>query len=286
LFGVQRVGFGVDRDVIKVGGEIGKFDRIRLRAESNDIFLNEIQVIYFKGDPDVFPINAELKQNTLSDWLKLNGQRFIREISLTYRSRPNFKGQARVEVYGDYIANWLGPKGEARKYNQGWVMLGSRTAGFIGFDRSTIPVAVNEGGFKRVRVNARERAITLKGRGRLELRAYRPEARHTRDQGNPRVVSITHLRQGEPRERRGHRRGLGSALTLPRARRSLSSTRARAVGFRLRRGALRHPLGSDGNPHHPSSEVVVCGLPSGRRSRASQVRARAMNDKATLNRKG
>ena len=32
LFGVQDVGFLVDRDIIRVGSEIGKFDRIRLRV--------------------------------------------------------------------------------------------------------------------------------------------------------------------------------------------------------------------------------------------------------------
>ena len=32
LFGSQTVGFGIDKDVIRVGSEIGKFDRIRLRV--------------------------------------------------------------------------------------------------------------------------------------------------------------------------------------------------------------------------------------------------------------
>lgn len=161
MFGFQSVGFGVDRDVVKVGSEIGKFDRIRLRVLENDIHLNELKVVYVTGEPDVLAVNADLKENTRSSWLKIKGDRFIQEIQLSYRSRPNFKGLARVEVYGDYAPGWLGPQGEGRKYNQGWVLLGAKAAGFIGFDNEAIPVGRNEGGFKRIRVAVKQRAITL-----------------------------------------------------------------------------------------------------------------------------
>lgn len=162
LFGAQEVGFGVDRDVIRVGGEIGKFDRIRLRVLDNDIFINELKVLYLNGDADTLAVNAEIKQNSRTQWFKLKGDRFIREIQLLYRSKPSFKGQARVEVYGEFADGWLGPNGEGRKYNKGWVLLGAQTAGTVGFDRDVIPVGRNEGGFKRVRVTARNRTVTLK----------------------------------------------------------------------------------------------------------------------------
>lgn len=161
LFGMQTVGFGIDKDVIRVGSEIGKFDRIRLRVLENDVHLNQVKVVYTNGEPDVLAVNADLKQNTKTNWLKLNGERFIKEIQLSYRSRPNFKGLARVEVLGDYAAGWLGPNGEGRKYNQGWVLLGAQSAGFIGFDNDVVPVGRNEGGFKKIRVTVRDRAITL-----------------------------------------------------------------------------------------------------------------------------
>lgn len=161
LFGSQKVGFGVDRDVIRVGGEIGKFDRLRLRVLDNDIHINELKVIYANGEPDSLAINEDLKLSTYTKWLDLKGDRFIREIQFNYRSRPNVKGQATVEVFGDYASGWLGPQGEGRKYNQGWVLLGAQTAGFVGFDKDVIPVGKNEGGFKRIRVTVRDRAITL-----------------------------------------------------------------------------------------------------------------------------
>jgi hypothetical protein len=161
LFGAQYVGFGVDRDVIRVGNEIGKFDRIRLRVLDNDIYINEMKVIYANGETDTLAVNANVPKNSRTNWIDLKGDRFIKEIQLVYRSKPSFRGQARVEVFGHYAPGWLGPQGEGRKYNQGWVLLGAQTAGFVGFDKDVIPVGANEGGFKKIRVTVKDRAITL-----------------------------------------------------------------------------------------------------------------------------
>jgi Protein of unknown function (DUF2541) len=161
LFGAQYVGFGVDRDVIRVGNEIGKFDRIRLRVLDNDIHINEIKVVYANGETDALAVDADIPKNSRTNWIDLKGDRFIKEIQMVYRSKPSFRGQARIEVFGQYAPGWLGPQGEGRKYNQGWVLLGAQTAGFVGFDRDVIPVGKNEGGFKRLRVTVRDRAITL-----------------------------------------------------------------------------------------------------------------------------
>ena len=161
LFGAQYVGFGVDRDVIRVGNEIGKFDRIRLRVLDNDIYINEMKVIYANGETDTLAVNANVPKNSRTNWIDLKGDRFIKEIQLVYRSKPSFRGQARIEVFGHYAPGWLGPQGEGRKYNQGWVLLGAQTAGFVGFDKDVIPVGSNEGGFKKIRVTVKDRAITL-----------------------------------------------------------------------------------------------------------------------------
>jgi CBS domain-containing protein len=161
LFGAQYVGFLTDRDVIRVGNEVGKFDKIRLRILENDIHINELKVVYNNGESDTLAVDADIPKNSRTNWIDLRGDRFIKEIQMVYRSRPNFNGQARIEVFGKYARGWLGPHGEGRKYNQGWVLLGAQTAGFVGFDKDVIPVGSNEGGFRRIRVTARDRAITL-----------------------------------------------------------------------------------------------------------------------------
>jgi len=161
LFGAQYVGFLTDRDVIRVGNEVGKFAKIRLRVLDNDIHINEMKVVYNNGESDTLAINADIPKNSRTNWIDLRGDRFIKEIQLVYRSRPNFNGQARIEIFGRYAPGWLGRSGEGRKYNQGWLLLGAQTAGFVGFDKDVIPIASNEGGFRRLRVTVRDRAITL-----------------------------------------------------------------------------------------------------------------------------
>ncbi len=162
MFGYQNVGFGIDRDIIKVGGDIGKFDRIRLRVIGNDIHIKSLKVVYVDGDSQDIAVDAVVRANTRSKWFDLKGGRFIREIAMTYQSRPDLKGQARVEVTGQYAPAWLGATGEGRKYNQGWVLLGAQTAGFTGYDRDTIFIGRNEGGFSRLRIETKDRAITLR----------------------------------------------------------------------------------------------------------------------------
>ena len=161
LFGSQYVGFGVDRDVIKVGADVGKFDRVRMRVLDNDIFINSMKVVYANGDVEDVAYNAEVKKDSRTRWIQLKGDRFIKEIQLNYRSKPNFRGQAYLEVYGQYAEGWLGPKGAGKDFNKGWVLLGAQTAGFTIDRNDLIAVPKNEGGFQKIRVNVRDQAITL-----------------------------------------------------------------------------------------------------------------------------
>ena len=162
MFGWQYVGFGVDRDVIKVGAEVGKFRRIRLRVLDNDIHINSLSIVYADGTSEELAVNADLPKNSRTSWIKLTGDRFIKEIQLSYRSRLNFNGQARLEVLGQYAPGWLNPGGEGSRYNQGWVLLGAETARFVGYDKATINVPNNEGGFRQLRVGAKVRNVTVK----------------------------------------------------------------------------------------------------------------------------
>ncbi|MDP1908211.1 MAG: DUF2541 domain-containing protein, partial [Hyphomicrobium sp.] len=162
MFGYQSVGFGIDRDVIKIGRDVGKFNRIRLRVLGSEVHINDLKVSFEDGSEQHFTIDTDIKENTHSHWLPIDGSRFIREIELTYRAHPGMHTKARVEVTGEYAKDWLGLHGEGRNYHQGWVLLGAQTAGFTGFDRDVIMVGENEGGFSRLRIEALDRAITLK----------------------------------------------------------------------------------------------------------------------------
>ncbi len=162
LFGVQNVGFIRDRDVIRVGANLGQFDRIQLRVLDNDVFINELDVVYADGSTQKLVVNSDVKQNTRTRWLDITGTKFIKEINLNYRSRPALKGQARIEVYGQIADGWLGPNGRGRQFNEGWVLLGAQTAGrFLRAEIDRIEVGRNEGLFKRVRVTVKDRALVF-----------------------------------------------------------------------------------------------------------------------------
>lgn len=162
MFGHQSVGFGIDRDVIRIGREVGKFKRIRLRVLGSDVHVNTLKVTFENGAEQSMTVDADIKAGGHSPWFAIQGDQFIREIEMTYQAHPARETKARVEVTGEYAPDWLGLRGEGRKYHGGWVLLGAQTAGFTGFDRDVIAVGQNEGGFARLRIEAIDRAITLK----------------------------------------------------------------------------------------------------------------------------
>lgn len=100
--GCQKVGFGVDRDVIKVGRGEGRFKAIRLKVAGNKVYMMDLKVIYADGQPDDIPVRDEIRAGGQTRPLDLKGnRRAIREIQMVYRSQPSFKGQATVCVEGD-----------------------------------------------------------------------------------------------------------------------------------------------------------------------------------------
>ena len=83
LFGVQNVGFLRDRDVIRVGANLGQFDRVQLRVLDNDVFIQELDVVYVDGTTQKLVVNSDVKQNTRTRWLDITGTKFIKEIKMT-----------------------------------------------------------------------------------------------------------------------------------------------------------------------------------------------------------
>lgn len=100
--GCQKVGFLVDRDVIRVGRSEGKFRAIRLRVTGNKIYVTDLKVVYANGQPDDIPVRDEIRAGGQTRPLDLRGERrAIRQVEMVYRSQLNFKGQATVCVEGD-----------------------------------------------------------------------------------------------------------------------------------------------------------------------------------------
>lgn len=106
LLGEQAVSFRGERDVIQVNdpGDARReraYRTLHLVAERNDIYMNSLRVVYMNGFVEDFRIDRELRAGT-DTTIDLRGDRaFIRQIELGYRSRPSFRGQAVMKVYGE-----------------------------------------------------------------------------------------------------------------------------------------------------------------------------------------
>jgi len=104
LLGSQKIGFAVDRDVLRVGRKEGRFRRIALRALDNDIEVLDMKVHYGgrSGPPDDIQVRRVLRAGQRSEPIDLRGNepRVIERIEFVYRARPNFRGAATLEIYG------------------------------------------------------------------------------------------------------------------------------------------------------------------------------------------
>jgi hypothetical protein len=97
--GCKRVAFGVDRNVIPVGRQEGRFRAIRLKAAGNDVHMLDLKVVYSNGEVDDLPVRADIRAGEQTRPLDLRGrERSIARVEMLYRSRPNFRGQANICV--------------------------------------------------------------------------------------------------------------------------------------------------------------------------------------------
>lgn len=101
LLGTQDVGFVVDKDVVRVGRKDGRFSAIQLRVKGNDVHFMDLKVVYGNGQTEDIAIRSQIREGGESRVIDLKGdRRVIREVQMVYRRKPNFRGKARVEVWG------------------------------------------------------------------------------------------------------------------------------------------------------------------------------------------
>jgi hypothetical protein len=106
LLGEQRVGFRVDRDTINIGQSEDwfrnrSFRSLRFRADGNDVHMMAVRLVYLNGHTEDLRVDRRIRAG--GDMrVELRGDRsYLRQIEMTYRSRPNFEGQAVIQVFGE-----------------------------------------------------------------------------------------------------------------------------------------------------------------------------------------
>ncbi len=102
--GRQKVNlFRVDKDRIRVGKSRGRFRRLQIRVEGNDVLFKQLKVVFGNGTTQTINLNESVREGTVSRSIDLNGRaRFIRHIDLRYKRKLKtvFRGKAYVSVYG------------------------------------------------------------------------------------------------------------------------------------------------------------------------------------------
>ncbi len=190
LLGEQRVGFRVDRDIIRIGQSedwyrTRRFRTLHFKAEGNDIHLMSLRLVYMNGYGEDFRVDRLIRQGDAMP-IDLRGERsFLRQIEMVYRARPDFRGQAMIRVFGEPSRRGGPPPGPVVGGGD-WVELGCQQVALFGKDRDSIRVGRREGRFKAIRLHVRGADVEM-----LDLKVIYAS-------GEPDDVRVRHfIRAGE-----------------------------------------------------------------------------------------
>jgi hypothetical protein len=162
LFGVQQAEFGGDRDIIRVGREKGRFDKIALRVRDNDVFVRNIRINYSRGDSQDYAVNQMIPQGSRTSEIVLQRDRFIDTIELTYGSRPGSSRRATIELYGEYAQGFAGEGGGYRQEGGGWQLIGAQSASMFRSDNDVFEIGQQFGTFTKLRLQARRNNVDVR----------------------------------------------------------------------------------------------------------------------------
>ena len=80
-----------------------RFRRLHLIAQRNDVYMQSVRITYLNGYVEDLAIGRLIAAGT-DTAIELGGERsYIRQIEMVYRSRPNYRGQATMKVYGEPV---------------------------------------------------------------------------------------------------------------------------------------------------------------------------------------
>lgn len=99
--GCKSVGFLIDRDVIQVGRQDGRFRALRLEVSESPVEFFDLRVVFGNGVKQDIRVRELIRPGERTRPLDLFGEnRGIARVEMVYRSIPGFKGKARVCVSG------------------------------------------------------------------------------------------------------------------------------------------------------------------------------------------
>lgn len=97
--GCVDVGRRPDFDIIPVGRREGRFRALMLEVTGNDVFVDQLRVVYGNGQPDMLAVRADLREGTRTRPLDLQGwERSIDRIEIMSRRNVQGPGRGRAQI--------------------------------------------------------------------------------------------------------------------------------------------------------------------------------------------
>ncbi|HRD76330.1 MAG TPA: hypothetical protein PK264_10365 [Hyphomicrobiaceae bacterium] len=159
--GTHRVSHHLDRDIIQVGREEGRFERIFFRVHGNGLNVQDVRVIYANGTDEHLAVSEFIPEGGDSRQLDLRGwRRSIDRIELVYESSNRHRPAATVHVYGLKSASFEPDPMPAPAHDRGWEVIGTARAGHI-VDHDTIDVGRSRGRFRALMLRSLDRDIQV-----------------------------------------------------------------------------------------------------------------------------
>lgn len=161
LIAAKTAGREVSNETLEIAENIGKFTRLTLGVRESGAMVDKLTVTFTDGTKKDFAVHGTLQANTSTPWFEIDGSKFIKKVGLEMNEKTSLTTPPRFELFGKPTKSWLASGGDGAKFNDGWILIGAQTAGFIGFDNDVIGLAEHGDGFSEMRVMVDGRAITL-----------------------------------------------------------------------------------------------------------------------------
>lgn len=99
--GEQRVNFRAEKDEIIIGGDEGRFKRIKLKVEDAGVHFNDVVVVFGNGDRFDVSMRDNIPAGGETRAIDLPGEaRAIKKVILRYKTRGGNDEKATVRVLG------------------------------------------------------------------------------------------------------------------------------------------------------------------------------------------
>lgn len=165
--GTERVGTRPDKDIVYVGRDEGRFEKLMLKVTGGDVHVGDVKVVYGNGTSEHLNVQEYLRAGQSSPAFDLRGHhRMIERIELIYQSERPRHYQTSVHVYGQTsdAVTYPYPKPYPQPYPQpyppsgNWDVLGTQSVGFA-VDHDTIRVGMDKGRYRTLKLKVSDHDI-------------------------------------------------------------------------------------------------------------------------------